>query len=157
MEITMGEVEGFTQGTVPEILERVLSNIEAKKQAEVDTERAVREATEGELEALRRRDDRRRTRIKARAQRYASRTVLGIKISLIVVLALATVYSFGWGLPFVNIPGESYLAIIPLLILLAFSIANFWNGTSIKDIGRRCEVALVKQIERRFLALGEEE
>jgi len=157
MEITMGEVEGFTQGTVPEILERVLSVIEAKKQAEVDTERAVREATEGELEALRKRDDRRRARIKARAQRYASSTVLGIKISLIVVLALATVYSFGWGLPFVNIPGESYLAIVPLLILLAFSIANFWNGTSIKDIGRRCEVALEKQIERRFLAIGEEE
>ncbi len=157
MEATMGQAEGFTQGTVPEILERVRSNIEAKKQAEVDTERAVREEVEGELEAVRERDARRRAHIRARAQRYASRTILGIKISLIVVLALATVYSFGWGLPFVDIPGERYLAILLLLILFAFSIANFWNGTSLKGVGRRCEVVLEKQIERRFLALSGEE
>ena len=39
----MGQEEGFTQGTVPEILERVRSDIEASKQAEVDSERASRE------------------------------------------------------------------------------------------------------------------
>ena len=157
METTMGEAEGFSLGTVPEILERVRSDIEAKKQAEVDTERASREATEGELGAARERDARRRVRIRARAQRYASGTVLGIKISLIVVLALATVYSFGWGLPLVDVPGEHYLAIISLLLLLVLSVLNFWNGTTLRDIGRRCEVALEKWLERKLLALGEEE
>jgi hypothetical protein len=157
METTMGEAEGFSQGTVPEILERVRSNIEAEKQAEVDTERATREATEDELGATRERDTRRRARIKARAQRYANKTVLGVKISLIVILALATVYGFGWGMPFVDIPAERYLAVVPLLILLALSLANFWDGTTVKDIGRKCEVALEKRIERKLLALSEEE
>lgn len=153
----MGQTEGFTQGTVPEILERVRSNIEAKKQAEVDTERAAREVTEGELEAVRERDVRRRARIKSYAQRYASRTVLVVKTCLIFILALATVYSFGWSLPFVDIPGERYVAIVPLLILLAFSVANFWNGTTVKAVARTCEVALGKWFERKLLALGEEE
>lgn len=119
-------------------------------------ERAVREAAEGELEAAREWDTRRRAGIKARAQRYARRTVSGIKIFLIAVLALATVYSFGWGLPFVDIPGERYLVIVPLLILLAFSVANYWNGTTLKGIGRSCEVVLEKWIERKVLALSEE-
>ena len=157
METILGEAEDFSQGTVPEILERVRSDIEAKKQAEVDTERATREATEGELGAARERDARRRARIRARAQRYANGTVLGIKISLIVVLALATVYSFGWGLPLVDIPSEHYLAIVPLLLLLVLSVLNFWNGTTLRDIGRRCEVALEKWLERKLLALGEDQ
>ncbi len=82
---------------------------------------------------------------------------MGIKVFLGVILALATVYSFGWGLPFVDIPMEHYLAIVPLLILLAFSMANFWNGTTVKAVARTCEVALEKWIERKLLALGEEE
>jgi Fe2+ transport system protein B len=142
MEIIMGEVEGFTHGTVPEIIERLRSNIVAKKQAKVDTEKAAREAAESELGAMRERDARRRARMKSRARRYAHRTVLGIKISLIAVLALATAYSFGWGLPFVDIPRERYLGVVPLLILLALSVANFWDGTTVKDIGRKCEVVL---------------
>jgi hypothetical protein len=75
MEATIGQEEGFTQGTVPEILERVRSDIEASKQAEVDAERASREATESDLGAMRQRNVRKRVRIKSRAQRYASRTV----------------------------------------------------------------------------------
>ncbi len=56
-----------------------------------------------------------------------------------------------------DIPGERYLGVVPLFILLALSVANFWDGTTVKDIGRKCEVALEKWIERKLLALSEDE
>ncbi len=75
---------------------------------------------------------------------------------LIVVLALATVYSFGWGLPFVDVPSEQYVATGALFILLVFSLASFWNGTTVEGIAPRCEIALEKGIERKLLKLVEE-
>ncbi len=153
MKATMGDEEGFTQGTVPEILDRVRADIEDRKQAEVDFERASREATESELEAVRQRGVYRRARIKSRAQQYASRAIWGLKLSLLVVLALATVYSFGWGLPFVAASWMRVVATGGLLILLLFSLASFWNGTTVEGVARRLDVALARWIERKLLKL----
>jgi hypothetical protein len=86
---------------------RVRSDIEASKQAEVDAERVSREATESELEAMRKRDVCKMARIKARAQRYASRTVWSLKLSLLVILMLGILYSFGWACPSWMSPGSS--------------------------------------------------
>lgn len=157
METTMGQEEGFTQGTVPEILDRVRSDIEAKKQAEVDQERAYREATESELEVVQKQNIRRRERIRACGQQYASLTIAALKILLLVVLALATVYSFGWGLPFLSGLTQHLVATAALLILLFFSMASFWNGTTLKNGTRRLEVSLARWIEQKLLALTETE
>jgi len=105
---------------------------------------------------VRQRDVRRRARIKYRAQWYASRAVWVLKLFLIGVLALATVYSFGWGLPFMTVWWRQSAANCILLILLSFSFAIFWNGTTVENVARRCEVALEKWIERKPLALTEE-
>jgi hypothetical protein len=157
MEATMGQEEGFTQGTVPEILERVRSDIEASKQAEVDLERASRERAERGLEAARERDVSRRSRVRARSQRWASRVIWGAKLLLLGVLALAMAFTFPWGLPsFTSLWGR-YLLTAILLILFAFSMAAFWNGTTIEGVARRLEVALARWIERRLLALTEEQ
>ena len=157
MEATMGQEEAFSQGTVPEILARVRSDIEASKQAEADAERASREATESKLEAMRQQDICKRTRIRVRAQRYANRTIWGLKLSLLVILILGTVYSFGWNLPFVDVSWKQYAVTVVLLILLVFSVASFWNGTTIEGIARRCEVMLEKWTERKLLELAEEQ
>lgn len=155
METTLGQEEGFTQGTVPEILERVRSDIEAEKQAEVNEEKASRAATQSELEAMREEDVRRRVSIERRAQRYASRMVGALKIVLISVLAVATVYSFGWGLPFLTVSWLRGVLTGALLILLLFSIASLWNGTTVETFARRLEVWLARWIEQRLLALTE--
>jgi hypothetical protein len=67
------------------------------------------------------------------------------------------VYSFGWGLPFVDVPWKLYTATGVLLILFVFSIASFWNGTTVEGIARKYEVALEKWIERKLLKLAEEQ
>jgi cation transport ATPase len=136
-------------------LERVRSDIEAKKQIEVDQERAYREVTKSELEAEQKRDIRRRERIRARGQRYASLAMAALKILLLVVLALATVYSFGWGLPFLSGPMQHLVATSALLILLFFSMASFWNGTTLENATRHLEILLARWIERKLLALTE--
>ncbi len=154
MDATMGQEDGFTQGTVSEVLERVRSNIEAKKQVEVDSERASREAAERELEAAREQDASRKSRIRARSQRWASRVTWCAKLLLLSVLALATAYTFPWGLPSFASWGR-YLLTIILLILFLFSMAAFWNGTTVEGVARQLEVALARWIERRLLALTE--
>jgi len=106
---------------------------------------------------MRQRDIRKRTRIRVRAQRYANRTIWGLKLSLLVILILGTVYSFGWNLPFVDVSWKQYAVTVVLLILLVFSVASFWNGTTIEGIARRCEVMLEKWTERKFLELAEEQ
>jgi hypothetical protein len=156
MEVTMGEEEGFTQGTVPEILERVRSDLEARKQAEVDAERASREAIEHELKAMREWNVHRRAQINARARRYASKAMWGVKFSLLIVLALATLLSFGWGLPLIDVPGERYVTPGTLFILFIFSLASFWNGTTVEGVARRLEVALARSIEQKLLTMTEE-
>jgi polyferredoxin len=105
---------------------------------------------------VRQRDVKRRARIKSRAQWCAGRAVWGLKLLLIGILALATAYSFGWGLPFVIVWWVQYVANAILLILLIFSLASFWNGTTVESIARRCEVTLEKRIERKLVELAEE-
>jgi hypothetical protein len=125
MESTLGEEEGFTQGTVAEVLEKVRLNIEEKKQVEVDAERASREQIEGELRAAREWDLRRRSRLTFRTQRWAKWTLLVVKVLLLGVLASATAFTFPWGLPsFVSLWGR-YLFTIMLIVLLVFSVAAF--------------------------------
>jgi hypothetical protein len=82
--------------------------------------------------------------------------VWGLKLLLIGILALAPAYSFGWGLPFVIVWWVQYVANAILLILLIFSLASFWNGTTVESIARRCEVTLEKRIERKLVELAEE-
>ncbi len=156
MEATLGEEEGFTQGTVPEILERIRSDIEACKQTEVDAEKRLRAATEAELKASHEQDDRCRARIKSRARQWASGIILMFKISLITLLALATFLSFGWGSDFVSTLWMQYTVAGILLILFIFSLLSFWNGTTIESIARKCEVALERYIEQKLLSLSEE-
>jgi hypothetical protein len=76
---------------------------------------------------------------------------------LIAVLALATGYSFGWGLPFIDVSWVQYAATVTLFMLLIFSMASFWNGATVEGIARRCEVALEKWIEQKLLKLAEEQ
>ena len=157
VEITQGREEGFTEGTVPEILVRVQSNIEAAKQAELDKVKISRESLQGELNAVREEKARRRTSIQFRARHYAEKVVFWFKVLAVVVLATATVCSFGWGLPFINLPWTRYPAIFVLIVLLIFSVASFWNGATVEGIARRLEVALAKRIEQRLLVLVAEE
>ena len=60
-------------------------------------------------------------------------------------------------MPFVDVPWRLYTATGVLLIVLVFSVASFWNGTTVEGIARRCEVALEKWIERKLLKLAEEQ
>jgi hypothetical protein len=83
--------------------------------------------------------------------------IWGAKLLLLGVLALAMAFTFPWGLPsFTSLWGR-YLLTAILLILFAFSMAAFWNGTIIEGVARRLEVALARWIERRLLALTEEQ
>jgi len=65
----------------------------------------------------------------------------------------ATAYSFGWGLPLVDIPLERYWAPASLLILLLFSAISYWNGTTVESMARKGEIALERWIEKKLSTL----
>lgn len=155
MEATLGEEEGFTQGTVPEILERIRSDIEARKQAEVDKEKTLRAATEAKLKDSQKQDSHRRARVKSHASRWAGRIVLSFKIFLIAILALATLLSFGWGSTLVSTLWMSYPVAGLFFVLFIFSLLSFWNGTTVESLARKCEVALERYIEQKLIYLSE--
>lgn len=157
MEATMGREELFTQGTIPEILDRWRHGIEAKKQSEVDAERASKEETERKLEAERKRERereaRRQERIRANARKVARwlvRTVLVVTLGLLV---LGSAYAFPWNLPEPSVVGFRYLLAPALLLLFLLSVLNLVFGTTLLSVLRRLEAALARWIERLLLML----
>jgi hypothetical protein len=157
MDATLDSDKAFTQGTVPEILRVVRANIEAQKQAEVETERASKESAEKEVEAGRRRDVRRRELIKSRADRYASRMVKVIEGILLVFVLVPLAFTFPWGLPTVTVAWGRYLLALGFLVVFILSAAGMIYGTTVRGIADHIESWLAQRIEKILLALGEEE
>lgn len=157
MDATMGQQEGFTQGTVPEVLERVRSNIEAKARAELGAERASKEGAESELKAERERDVRRRANVRSNAEkgaRWLIRVLMAVALGLLV---LASAYSFPWSLPSPSEVWWRYLLATAFVLLFLLSVANLVRGTTLVSICRRLEISLAHWIERKLLTLTGEE
>lgn len=156
MDATLGDEKAFTQGTVPEVLRVVRTNIERRKQAEVDSERASRVAAEKEVEAGRQRDQRRRERRRSRAERYARRTVRVMEGLLLVLVGVALTFTFPWDLPALTAAWGRYLLALGFLIVFVLSVAGIMYGTTVRGIANRIEVWLAHRIEKTLLTLGDE-
>lgn len=157
VDATMGQEEGFTEGTAAEVLDRVRSNIEAKKQAEVNSERSAREAAEREIQAGQERTVSRQKAIWRNAQTGARWITRGLTLLALGLLVLATAYSFPWDLPAPSALWWRYLITVALGLLLVLSVASLVRGTTLLSASRRMEASLSRWIERRLLALTGEE
>lgn len=152
-DATMGQEEGFTEGTVSEVREKLRSNLEAEKQVEVDTERAARESAENEIRAGIERDTSRRTEIRNNAEKWAYWITKVPVVVIVVLLTLATAYSFPWELPAASSFWWQYLLSLAFAILLVLSIAGIMYGTTVRNLSQRAEVKVANWIERQLLAL----
>ncbi len=155
MEITLGEEEAFTQGTVPEILEIVRSHIQKEKDEEVMKEKEMRQEAEQAMESFATKERERRIHIKVRAQRYAHATAQVLEYMLLVVLFVGMISTFPWDLPELREELFKYLVSILQAGLLILSIANLMYGTMLKTYVRKVEVMLAGQFEKKILVLSE--
>lgn len=153
MELTLGEEEAFTQGTVVEMLALVRSRIQQEKDAEIKELEKQRNAAQQAIEAANTKERERVFHIRARAQRYARLAAQTLRVILLLVLVIGTVSTFPWGLPSITQTPLRYLLSFIQVGLLILSVANLMWGTKLATYTRKIEVKLAEWLERKLLEL----
>jgi len=155
MELTLGEEEAFTQGTVPEILELVRSRMQADLFSKLESETRARKEAEEQVKTSEVREIERRSRIKTHAQHYARVIAQGVKYGALFFLLIAVISTFPWNFPVVATSPFRYGISLIQIALLVLSVANLMYGTTLESYIRKAEVALSQCIYKRLLTLVE--
>lgn len=164
MEVTKGEEGAFAQGTVPEILEIVRSQIveeerkrniarEDQGRREFQEERAAREAAEKAVQEAEHRESLRVRRRTERAQRFARWTFAVVKALLLLLLGLGSLSTFPWGLPPLQTGWLRYSLTVVQAMLLLLVVCNLMWGTTVQNLCKKLEVSLQGWVERRLTAM----
>jgi hypothetical protein len=147
MEKTLGDEYAFVQGTVPEILQLVRSNIESKVRSDYDEEVNRRKQIEAQLIAEHLKQEEVERRLMRRAQSYAAMTVQGLKWILLVFLTFSTAYSFPWSLPPISSNWFRYSLSGFQALFLVLGAIHLFRGTTINTYLRQIESGLSTRIE----------
>ena len=151
MDVTLGDPDVFTEGTVEEVLEK------ARAAARAETEAALRAEREKRLEAERRAAD---AEARREAQRDRFRSIgtrggywIARIILVIVIVLLALMIYLTLPKPFPDLPGEwrRFLHLPCLFILGIFSIANLTFGTSFISHITELETRASRLIEQTLI------
>jgi hypothetical protein len=148
MDLTLGQEEAFTQGTVSEILEHVQAKIRADLEAKLREEKVINTGFETK-------ERERSSNLDKRAILFSKIIGWVIRIGLILILSLATLTTFPWGLPNLFKSLRSYVLPVFWIILLVISIDNLWRGRSLEIYIREFEVFISKSIKRLLISLTE--
>jgi hypothetical protein len=152
MEITFGEVDAFTEGTVAEVLQV------ARAAARADTELALREETARRAEAEQRAAEaealfaRREEALLLRIRGVSNKAGRGLALSCmwlgIAFLLVATYLTLPT--PFPPLRGSLWKLIAPILLVMlaGASVANLVWGITLRSLGRELEVVLARAIGR---------
>ncbi len=89
MDLTLGEEEAFTEGTVPEIIEVTKSRIRAGLEAELAEERTLRASAEKSAAQVQVKEQQRIADIRARAERYAATAAKILEYGTVIIVLLA--------------------------------------------------------------------
>lgn len=153
MDITKGDASVFTQGTVAEVLEVAKRTVRADLQEELAKERAERIASEARLADREAREVERNSHIQARASRLAWWGANAIFGAAMLVLAVATIYTFPWRLPALRGAWLRYGLGLAQAALLAYALASMGWGTTIQQLSQKVQKRLATVIERRIRRL----
>ena len=157
MNITLGDPDAFTEGTVREVLERAQAEVRAEAETALYAEKkrrleAERRAARVEVraETLRRAQLERIRSISARVGKWAGRVALAIVIALQVFVAYLTLPG-----PFPALTGEWWRWIIPVFLVVSsiLSIADLTFGVTISSYTRRLEIRISRMIEQALLQI----
>ncbi len=153
MDRTRGEEAAFTQGTVAEILKVVRAAIESKVQAQLEVEAAKREGLETELEKEHRSAADLRATIRIRAQQLAAFTVDVVRWFALLVLVVATIWSFPWKLPEFSSAWLRYAVSGMIFLVGVLAATHLYTGRSVRIYLREFETWLTDYFEQRFMVL----
>lgn len=155
MDLTLGEEEVFSLGTINEILKLAREKIRQEEEREFNerlgSEMIKRRNAEESLSLMKSYEINRNMRISSVARRFGFTLVLTIKILSVVLLLIGTVSTFPWEFPVFEIAPFSYLISSLQLVLLIFSVGNLMFGTTLISYLNTLEIWMAKSIERGLL------
>jgi hypothetical protein len=166
MELTMGDDNMVTEGSVQEILETVKMEIRKEDLATLEKERRIheeekegylvtlqeerrlREETERKLEYEREVERRKWESLSQNIERKSRRIARGVSIGAFVVIMLLV--SFGVLFGSIHWWGNwlNYALLVGYAVFLIFSVANLMSGVTIRDCISRLEVWLAQRIQQ---------
>lgn len=154
MELTLGEVESFTQGTVPEILQVIKDRIAGERQQELHKTVEQLAQENATLQEARADEQARTMRLEARANRVAASLVKALGIAVLALLALAAAVAFPKDLPPLRVSLPGYLVATMALVSAALSIWNLYYGVSLKAVLRQLEIWCASRINRLLVRIS---
>lgn len=156
MDVTLGDPDVFTEGTVQEVLER------AEEAARLDVQIALAEAEQQKVAAEGRaelaesetrrvvagfeaREQAKRTRLRGRSTAIGRGAKWAIQLIGVVCIAIAVFVS----LQFVEMPGGFVSAVIGTILVpvALLAIANQVFGTTLMSVGRQTETWIASRVE----------
>ncbi len=152
MELTLGDPEEFSEGTVEEVLERARTAARSQLAGELEGERAKRlEAEKRAAESEAREELVRRLQmdhfayVGARAGVWSARLLHTIGVALLIVGVYAT-----FPKPFPSLLGGWSKLLIPALLVLVgvLTVLHLVYGTTLKHLIRKLELAISARVER---------
>src|SRR6266540_4888893 len=166
MEVTLGDEEAFTQGTVPEVLDLVKEQMVKEKEEELgqqidDKQRSLEEAyvmlqerekiiTEGKT-----RERERLERIERRSDRIASLFGKMLLTLSLVLVVTATYFTFPWETPNLTESPFRFGVGLILILLFALSVLNIMFGTRVLDLVKFIEQKMANYFKLLMLKLSE--
>lgn len=143
IETTGGELSAFTEGTIPEIVEKARADARRETEVKLDDERKRREMAEQEVRSINKSVHEKARNLEQRLEDISLWCGKGIKG--ICILFLAFIFLFGLyqahSLPIPNYLKSEYGAGLAITLVLTFlySIWNMYSGGSLRNIGDRIE------------------
>jgi hypothetical protein len=155
MDLTAGNVDVFTEGTVAEVLRVAKESLRADLQEQLETERLKLHAAEQSVHTLEERDVARHDRITARARRVARVVSRAVCVILLALFTAGALLAFPWSLPQFKQASYRYVTTTMLVAFFLYTIANIAFGSSVRSIGVLLEQWLARQIQRWLVRIAE--
>lgn len=152
MDLTIGEEDVFTQGTVPEILQLLRAQIQAEPRAELKAETERREQAQAELSAHLAKDRYRVARLRQRAQKWARFITECLRYAIVVGLLIGIISTSPWPLP--KFLSSSYIVPVFQVMLLIGYLAGLMWGTTVTALLNRVGVDIASVLTRALMALS---
>ena len=149
MDLTAGEEESFTNGTVTEVLEIATQNIQSETRLELQAEKEKVRTVNSELEALKDKEFARQQRLREVANKVARYIRKAIFPVIFVAVGIASYFTFPWT-SLIMLPGWLTSTLLILLFLLV--VSNLIWGENVSTLMDRFEQFLAETIRERLFS-----
>ena len=154
MELTKGNTQSVTEGTITELLEISKLNIRKDILTELENERKRNQDLSNRIQqSIDQTESRRikKTILLQKISTYISKTVFGI---IYLLFFVGSIYSFPWELPSVELYWHNYILSISQFIILVYTLISSKNGRTLNDFQDKFILIVYKYLDKIFTKIN---